>query len=68
MKTLFRKIAQNLPGIDSNGNDQKEQSKLFLTYLMYRFLLKIYLFILFIIIVQKVNLSTSNADASGCAC
>ncbi|KAI9268284.1 ras family-domain-containing protein [Phascolomyces articulosus] len=25
VKTLFRKIAQNLPGIDSNGNDQKEQ-------------------------------------------
>ncbi|KAG2224013.1 hypothetical protein INT45_009599 [Circinella minor] len=43
VKTLFRKIAQNLPGIDSNGNDQKEQ-------------------------MQKVNLSTSNTDASGCAC
>ncbi|KAI8139606.1 ras-related protein rab-like protein-6A [Fennellomyces sp. T-0311] len=28
VKTLFRKIAQNLPGIDSNGNDQKEQSRL----------------------------------------
>ncbi|KAI7852576.1 ras family-domain-containing protein [Circinella umbellata] len=43
VKTLFRKIAQNLPGIDSNGNDQKEQ-------------------------MQKVNLSTSSTDASGCAC
>ncbi|KAI9496597.1 ras-related protein rab-like protein-6A [Zychaea mexicana] len=43
VKTLFRKIAQNLPGIDSNGNDTKEQ-------------------------MQKVNLSTSNADAAGCAC
>ncbi|ORY97992.1 ras-related protein rab-like protein-6A [Syncephalastrum racemosum] len=25
VKTLFRKIAQNLPGIDSNGNDTKDQ-------------------------------------------
>ncbi|KAI9311689.1 GTP-binding protein ryh1 [Dichotomocladium elegans] len=42
VKPLFRKIAQNLPGIDS-GNDQKES-------------------------MQKVNLSSSSAEASSCAC
>ncbi|CDS11621.1 Putative Ras-like protein Rab-6B [Lichtheimia ramosa] len=43
VKPLFRKIAQNLPGIDSHGNEQKDQ-------------------------MQKVNLSSSNAESSACAC
>ncbi|CDH50617.1 ras-related protein rab-6a [Lichtheimia corymbifera JMRC:FSU:9682] len=43
VKPLFRKIAQNLPGIDSHGNEQKDQ-------------------------MQKVNLSSSTAESSACAC
>ncbi|KAI7872441.1 ras-related protein rab-like protein-6A [Spinellus fusiger] len=43
VKTLFRKIAQALPGIHQDMSDTKEQ-------------------------MQKVNLSNSNTEASGCAC
>ncbi|KAL1933466.1 hypothetical protein VTP01DRAFT_7556 [Rhizomucor pusillus] len=43
VKTLFRKIAQALPGINNENDDQKDQ-------------------------MQKVNLSSSNSEASGCAC
>ncbi|KAI9015664.1 ras family-domain-containing protein [Phycomyces nitens] len=42
VKTLFRKIAQALPGINQGANETKEM--------------------------QKVNLSNSNTEASGCAC
>lgn len=34
VKPLFRKIAQNLPGIDSHGNEQKDQSKYFFIILI----------------------------------
>ncbi|KAG2230154.1 hypothetical protein INT48_004024 [Thamnidium elegans] len=44
VKSLFRKIAQSLPGIDGNGqNEQRDQ-------------------------MQKINLNTSETEASGCAC
>ncbi|KAI9355774.1 ras family-domain-containing protein [Pilaira anomala] len=44
VKTLFRKIAQSLPGIDGNGqNEQRDQ-------------------------MQKINLNTTETEASGCAC
>ncbi|KAG2195661.1 ras family-domain-containing protein [Mucor mucedo] len=44
VKSLFRKIAQSLPGIDGNGpNDHRDQ-------------------------MQKINLNTTETEASSCAC
>ncbi|KAL9555174.1 Ras-related protein Rab6 [Mucor bainieri] len=44
VKTLFRKIAQSLPGIDGNSQNEQKDS------------------------MQKINLNTTETEASGCAC
>ncbi|KAG2209058.1 hypothetical protein INT46_011456 [Mucor plumbeus] len=44
VKTLFRKIAQSLPGIDGNNPNEQKDS------------------------MQKINLNTTETEASGCAC
>ncbi|KAL7321411.1 GTPase Ryh1 [Mucor circinelloides] len=44
VKTLFRKIAQSLPGIDGNNQNEQKDS------------------------MQKINLNTTETEASGCAC
>lgn len=62
VKPLFRKIAQNLPGIDSHGNEQKDQSKCFIIINI------IIVQSINVLIVQKVNLSSSTAESSACAC
>ncbi|CAO3649195.1 unnamed protein product [Mucor fragilis] len=44
VKSLFRKIAQSLPGIDGNNQNEQKDS------------------------MQKINLNTTETEASGCAC
>ncbi|KAG2190035.1 hypothetical protein INT46_004877 [Mucor plumbeus] len=60
VKALFRRIAQALPGMDSESGG-KEQSKLLFVYVSVR------LFIGYL--VQKVDLNTSDStESSSCAC
>lgn len=64
VKTLFRRIAQALPGMDTEVVNGKEQSKILFICL---YILYINVYPLFI--VQKVDLNTSdNTESSSCAC
>lgn len=75
MKTLFRRIAQALPGMESQSADGKEQSKCVLQIVLSRYGDHLRLFATWCVltshpdIVQKVDLNNSDAsESSSCAC
>lgn len=67
VKTLFRRIAQALPGMDTEVGGGKEQSKWYAFFTFLCINIDQELFIWFS--VQKVDLNTSDStESTGCAC
>ena len=73
VKTLFRKIAQALPGMENTMNEPQNQRKIQSIQIILKFYYKLLIFSLFLktslVIDVNINSGTqNNSEGNSCAC